>query len=117
MQMPSKQGLNQGSKPNGSTGAQEFFAAGMRYPYEIPIHEALYDVEFHIYFRDTLIFDSLINNRQAQGEIIPYLTEAERVDVNPLLVQYERANAIRRYKGLPILVPQGEMPIFDRPGM
>jgi hypothetical protein len=46
---------------------------GMRYPYEIPIHEALYDFEFHIYFRDTLIFDSLINNRQAGGEVRCFL--------------------------------------------
>ena len=73
----------------------------MRYPPEIPIHKALYDFEFYIYFRVTLTFDGLINNRQSQGEVIPYLTEAERVDVNLLLVDYERANVIRRYEEMP----------------
>ena len=134
IEMPSKrrkQHLNRGSKPNQTTlenapirstnnlleGADEYFAAGMRYPPEILIHKALYDFEFHIYFRVTLTSDGLINNRQSQGEVIPYLTEAERVDVNLLLVDYERANVIRRYEGLPILVPLGEMPIFEWDGM
>jgi hypothetical protein len=67
-QMPSKrgkQGLNRALKPNTNAndarpvprfdnlleGAEEFFAAGMRYPPEIAIHEELYDIEFHIHFR------------------------------------------------------------------
>lgn len=59
--MPSKrgkQGLNRAQKPNVENqpestphhdyllkGAEEFFAAGMRYPLEIPIHEEMYDIE------------------------------------------------------------------------
>jgi hypothetical protein len=56
----------------------------------------------------TLIFDSLINSRQEKGEIIPYLNESERVDVNPLLIHYSRANTLRKYMGLPLLEPLGK---------
>jgi hypothetical protein len=63
----------------------------MRYSQEIEIHEEL----------------------QAQGVFIPYLTEAERVDVNPLLINYHRANTLGQYEGLPLLVPEGNMPIFE----
>jgi hypothetical protein len=58
------------------------------------------------------MLDSLINNRQAGGVVIPYLTEQERVDVNPLLINYHRANTLRKYEGLPLLVPEVRMPIF-----
>ena len=60
------------------------------------------------------MFNSLIYNRQSQGIYIPYLTEAERVDVNPLLIRYHRANTLRQHEGLPLLEPQGDMPIFER---
>jgi hypothetical protein len=35
------------------------------------------------------------------------------VDVNPLLINYHRANTFRQYEGLPPLVLEGNMPIFE----
>ena len=91
-------------------GAEHFSAAGIRYPPEVAIHNELYAIKYHIYFRDTFVFDRLIiNNRQEQGQVIRWLDGSERFDITPMLINYERANKIRKHQNLPPLEPIGEL--------
>jgi hypothetical protein len=66
--------------------------------------------------KDILMFDSLINNRQEKGETISWLDESERFDVNPMLINYKRANTIRAYKNLPLIEPTGYRPQIETTG-
>jgi hypothetical protein len=82
----------------------------MRYPPEVVIHNELYAIKYQIYFRDTFVFDRLIiNNRQEQGQVIWWLDGSERFNINPMLINYERANKIRKHQNLPPLEPIGEL--------
>jgi hypothetical protein len=94
-------------------GAEQFAADGMRYPPEVLIHNEMYAIKSRIYFRDAFIFHNLIDNRQQKGEVIKYLDESERVDVNPMLINYHRANTIRKYRNLPQLDTLGQSPEID----
>jgi hypothetical protein len=59
------------------------------------------------------LFQRLINNRQEQGQVIPWLDKSERFDVNLMLVSYHRANVIRKYQNLPLLEPMGDGPQLE----
>jgi hypothetical protein len=67
------------------------------------MHNEMYAIKSRTYFRDTFIFQNLIDNRQQKGEVIKYLDESERVDINPMLINCHRANTIRKYRNLPPL--------------